>query len=81
MKIRVQLFALARELAGEDVVELELPSDATVAELRAALVAAAAPLAELVPHSAVAIDACYATNLTPIEPGAEIVLIPPVSGG
>jgi molybdopterin converting factor small subunit len=81
MRIRVQLFALARQLTGEEFLTVNLPADATVADVRQALVATAPQLAELIRHSAMAINAQYAADSTPVVPDAEIVLIPPVSGG
>lgn len=81
MRICVQLFALARELAGADTIEIEIPKGATVAQLRDLLAARSEPLAELVRHSMVAVDAAYATDDTTISSDSEVALIPPVSGG
>ena len=81
MKATVQLFASARELAGQEQLELELPPAATVAQLRTALLAACPALAPLLPHTLFAINTNYATDETPIPNNAEIACIPPVSGG
>ncbi len=81
MKATIQLFAGARELAGQGQLEVELPAAATVAQLRAALLADCPPLAPLLPHALFAINTNYATDETPIPEGAEIACIPPVSGG
>jgi molybdopterin converting factor small subunit len=81
MNVRVQLFALARDLAGGDAIDVDVPDGATVARLRTALAAASTALGELVSHSAIAINAAYVDDNTVIEPAAEVVLIPPVSGG
>lgn len=81
MKVEVQLFAVAKDAAGQDRIELELPDSATVAEVRIALAEAAPGLAPLLPSMAFAINAEYAKDEAPIPPGAEIACIPPVSGG
>ena len=81
MKATIQLFAGARELAGQGQIEIELPATATVGQLRATLLAASPALAPLLPHALFAINTNYATDETPIPEGAEIACIPPVSGG
>jgi molybdopterin converting factor small subunit len=81
MIVRVQLFAAARDLAGAGSIELELPSDATIAVLRRELIARVPALAPLDQHLLFAVDAEYASAETKIPPGATIACIPPVSGG
>ncbi len=44
MMVRVMLFAAARQFAGTDVLELDLPESATVAQLRTRLVEAVLPV-------------------------------------
>lgn len=81
MMVAVRLFAAARDLAGRAIVELELPSGATIGQLRQALVAAVPPLAAMSMHLVFAMNANYAADDTLLEPGAELACIPPVSGG
>ncbi|MCE9554914.1 MAG: MoaD/ThiS family protein [Planctomycetes bacterium] len=81
MRIRVKLFAVARDLAGRSELELELPSGANVAVLRAALVRDVPAFGPLLPHMQIAIDSRYATDDEPIGPHSEVAIIPPVSGG
>ncbi len=81
MKISIQLFAVAKELAGRDAVEVELPSGATVADLRQALVAGAPALSGILAQLKFAIDEDYAAEQTPLREGAKVACIPPVSGG
>jgi molybdopterin converting factor subunit 1 len=81
MKVSVRLFAVARELAGEDNIELDLPDGATVLELRRRLAASRPQLALALPKMLIAVDSEYAGSTTVISPGAEIACIPPVSGG
>jgi molybdopterin converting factor subunit 1 len=81
MQIRVKLFAAARELAGGDLVEVVLPTTATVADLRAALMERLPPARELLARSMFAIDHEYAANHERLDASAEVACIPPVSGG
>jgi molybdopterin converting factor subunit 1 len=81
MKVRVKLFAAARELAGTDTVELEMPERATLAELRVAVGKAFPPLQKIMPHAMWAVDAEYAGDDFVIGQRSEVALIPPVSGG
>jgi len=79
--MRVLLFARARELAGVEAVEVTLPPNATVADLRASLAKQCERIAGLVARSAIAVDNQYAADATPLPATAEVALIPPVSGG
>jgi molybdopterin converting factor small subunit len=81
MTVRVRLFARARDLAGADVVSVELPPGASVADLRTALGEACPSLGPLLPRSAVAVNEEFAGDDTVIPAGAEVALLPPVSGG
>ena len=81
MKVRVKLFAVAKELAGSDEIVIELPDGATIAHLRGAIASASPPLARIVPHAMWAVGTEYATDDTPLHEASEIALIPPVSGG
>jgi molybdopterin synthase catalytic subunit len=74
MLVSVRLFAGLRERAGASHLEIELPDDATVADLLAAM--------GLAPRSCVAaINREYADGAARIAPGDEVALVPPVSGG
>ena len=81
MRVRVKLFAVAKERVGHEAVEVELPSMPTVAQLRSAIVEQYPPLADVIRHTRFAVDSQYGSDSTPIRPEAEIALIPPVSGG
>jgi molybdopterin converting factor small subunit len=81
MTHRIRLFARARDLAGADSVGVELPPGATVADLRRALGEACPALAPLLQRSALAVDAEFAGDALVLPAGAEIALLPPVSGG
>jgi MoaE-MoaD fusion protein len=81
MKVRVKLFAIARQRVGCDSIEIEMSNAATVRQLRGALVEQYPPLAEVVPHVRFAINSEYAADAALIPASAEIAIIPPVSGG
>ncbi len=81
MHVRVRLFALAKERAQRSQLELELPVSATVADLRAALGARLPGLAALWARALIAVDQEYAGDDAILTAGAEIAVIPPVSGG
>jgi molybdopterin converting factor subunit 1 len=81
MKVLIKLFAVARQRAGREAIEVELPQAATVAQLRTALAQQHPSLAGIVPHARFAIDSDYAADQAVIPADAEIAIIPPVSGG
>jgi molybdopterin converting factor subunit 1 len=81
MTIRVRLFARARDLAGADVATIELPAGATVADVRARLGETCPALGPLLSRSAVAVNEEYAGDEIVVLAGAEVALLPPVSGG
>lgn len=76
--VRVRLFAVAAERAGAREIVVQA---GTVGEVRAALAARAPALAALLPRCALAVDGTYATDAQPVPDGAEVAVIPPVSGG
>ena len=80
MRVSVRLFAGLRERAGTDRLEVELPDDARVADVLAAM--AGTPVGELRPRECVvAVNREYATPDEPVRAGDEVALVPPVSGG
>ena len=81
MTLSVHLFAAARDLAGTAALAVDLPAGATVADLRAALVAAAPALGPLLARSAVAVNHDFADDASVLSAGDELAVIPPVSGG
>lgn len=82
MTVTVRLFAILRERAGRDSVEIELPEGATVGDAFACL-ADAPGLGELVGRLPLrmAVNREYAGEATRIDAGDELALIPPISGG
>jgi molybdopterin synthase catalytic subunit len=81
MKVAVRLFARAKDLCGAEVVTLDLPEGARVGELRRRLAERYPPLASLLARSAVAVDNEFAGDDFSLRNGAEVAILPPVSGG
>ena len=80
MRLTVRLFAVLRERAGSDALELELPGGATVADLKRAATEACPQLGDLA-HVAGVVGTEYAPDDRPLAEGDEVALLPPVSGG
>lgn len=76
MLVSVRLFAALRERAGSNEIELELPEGALVAD---ALERMENITGEL--KAVMAVNREYAAPDTALQPGDELALIPPVSGG
>ncbi len=81
MKVTVQLFARARDLAGSGRIELDLPGTASVGELKRTLAERFPRVAPLVPSLLVAVGTDYADDRTILKPDDEVACFPPVSGG
>lgn len=81
MKVEVKIFAAVREVAGRESVSLELPAQATVADVRTALAEHFPQAAGLLQSASFAINQEYAADGVSIRPADEIACIPPVSGG
>jgi molybdopterin converting factor subunit 1 len=81
VKVDVRLFAVARDLAGTDLISLELPTGSTVSQLRAQLSTEVHALASVLPHILIAVGSEYVRDDAIIPAGTEVACIPPVSGG
>ncbi|MCI0332763.1 MAG: molybdopterin converting factor subunit 1 [Planctomycetes bacterium] len=81
MTVRVKLFAVAKERAACDELTVELPTHATIADLRRSVTIAYPALAPILSHAMWAVDTAYANDNTKLTEQSEVALIPPVSGG
>jgi MoaE-MoaD fusion protein len=84
MKIRLLAFASASDALGAGELDLDLPDlpeKAKLADLRAWLDERYPALAPLWPRLAVAVNGAIAKLDDPLAEGAEVALLPPVSGG
>ncbi len=81
MNIEVKLFAVAKQLAGADVITVEVPCQATVLALRDAISEQHGELHDVIRRAMIAIDTEYVSNDAVVPEKSEIAVIPPVSGG
>ncbi len=79
--LHVLLFAGLRQRAGRDRLEIPFPAGGDVAALLRAVGASCPAIADSLEHCRVAVDQQFAASGDPIPVGAEVALIPPVSGG
>jgi MoaE-MoaD fusion protein len=82
MTLKVRLFAILRQEAGSDSIEVELPPGATVGDAIDRL-SRSPELGGLLPRLPVrmAVNREYADAATRLGPEDELALIPPISGG
>jgi len=76
VNVRVRLFAALRERAGSAGVDVELPDGSVVGDVWSALGLGDEPAGLLF-----AINRTYAQRTAELNPGDEVAVIPPVSGG
>ncbi|HZZ86604.1 MAG TPA: molybdopterin converting factor subunit 1 [Anaeromyxobacteraceae bacterium] len=81
MNLTILYFAAAREAAGAASESLALPGPADVAALRRALAERHPALSRVLPRCRLAVDEELAEDHHPLADGAEVAVIPPVSGG
>ncbi|HEY0510645.1 MAG TPA: molybdenum cofactor biosynthesis protein MoaE [Thermoanaerobaculia bacterium] len=81
MKIRLLAFASAADALGTGETEMELPEGSRISDLRQRLDRDHPGIAPLWPRLAVALDGRIVPADTLLEDGAEVALLPPVSGG
>ena len=79
--ISIRLFSVLREVAGTDRVEIEASGLRTVGDTADSLFGRMPPLARYRPVVRFARNREYVDATEPVEPGDEIALITPVSGG
>jgi molybdopterin converting factor subunit 1 len=81
MIVRSLFFAQYRDFAGSDEIAVELPDQATVADLVQRLRADGNGLSKLPASPVVAVNMDYAPLSTALRDGDEVAFIPPVAGG
>ena len=79
--VHLVAFATAADAIGGGERDVELPTGATVADLRRLLEGEHPSLAAHWPRLAVAVDGRLAGAAAPLPDGCEVALLPPVSGG
>tara|TARA_B100000029_G_scaffold161389_3_gene157355 strand:- start:508 stop:753 length:246 start_codon:yes stop_codon:yes gene_type:complete len=81
VKLDVQLFARARDLAESPQVTIDLDEPASVSDVRTALASAVPELAPLADRLLIAVGTDYADDGTPVTHSDLVACFPPVSGG
>lgn len=81
MKIRLRYFASLREIIGQHEEILIVHEGASVADVRALLLARYPQLQPIIERSACAVNHGYVPVHTALQEGDEVVFIPPVGGG
>lgn len=79
--VAVRLFGPAREAVGSDRTTVDAGPRPTAGDVVAALARRHPDLAELLPRSRVAVNLAYVDAGTPLAPGDEVAILPPVGGG
>lgn len=77
----VRLFARLREIAGRDVVDMDVPQASSVHAVWTQLVSQWPDLAAFGTTVSGAVNAEYARMSREVEDGDEVAFLPPVSGG
>jgi molybdopterin converting factor small subunit len=81
MTVRVLLFATYADLLGRTLVEVALPSPATVADVLSELRDLHPVAGRLPPRPLVALNQVHARLDSPVADGDELALLPPMAGG
>lgn len=81
MRVTVKLFALIREKAGTDSLDLDLPDGADVKQAVEAIRHQQPGLEPYLDNLRFSLDMDFVEANATLREGAEVVLIPPVSGG
>jgi molybdopterin synthase catalytic subunit len=79
--LSVRLFAILREHAGRDRLELEVPDGTTAGSLKTLVREAVPALGPYLEATRVAVNLTFAAADQPIAVGDDVALIPPVGGG
>jgi len=81
LEIEIRLFATLKDRAGRGRIQVVVPEPATVKVVLERVAAAYPDLAAALPTSLVAVNQAFAFPETAVQPGDEVALFPPVSGG
>ncbi|HVM44314.1 MAG TPA: molybdenum cofactor biosynthesis protein MoaE [Candidatus Thermoplasmatota archaeon] len=81
MRVRVRFFAGTRDAVGAPALDVDVPEGARVADVVDAVCERHPPLARYRPHALYALDGAFVPTTQPVRAGAEVAMMPPVSGG
>ena len=80
MHIKILLFGVTTDLLGTSTIDLELPENSTITDLKLALKTDFTQFEKLTSY-AVAVNETYASDEIVLKPNDVVAIIPPVSGG
>lgn len=80
MQLTILLFGITTDLLGTSSINIELPENSSVTDLKLALKTNFKPLEKLEAY-AVAVNEAYASDNVLLKSSDIIAIIPPVSGG
>jgi molybdopterin converting factor subunit 1 len=81
MKIRIRYFASLREVVGQSEEIIDMPAEATVADVRAQLQERYSTLQPIINRCIYALNRSYVPTTTHLNENDELVFIPPMGGG
>lgn len=81
LDFEIRLFATLKDRVGQDRVQVSVPAPTTVNALLAETAERFPQLAPALPTVLVSVNKAYAGKDTALQPGDEVALFPPVSGG
>jgi molybdopterin converting factor subunit 1 len=81
MRVKVQLFARLRELAGRGETHVDVPPGARVADVWRTIASAHPELEPFGGAVSCAVNADFAQRTAVVHEGDEVAFLPPVSGG
>ncbi len=81
MMIKVKLFAIVRDRAGQSELKLELPAGSTVEDVAAETARQFPAIDRFLQRAAFAINHEYVSREARLNDHDEVAIIPPVSGG
>ena len=81
MRVKVQLFARLRELAGSGEYDCDVPAGSSVGDVWRVVADRHASLQPFGGAISCALNADFARMSAPVQEGDEVAFLPPVSGG
>ena len=81
MRVTVRFFARLRELAGTEIMTVEVSAPATVRTVWQHAAAASPALAPFERAISCAVNASFSRMSNPVSEGDDVAFLPPVSGG
>ncbi len=80
-RFEILMFAAARELSGTDLLVVEMESPIAAGEIMNRIGEIVPAIAPMLPACRLAVDQSFVGGEALVDAGAEVALIPPVSGG